>query len=103
MTAVDSVTSRGKVGNDYHHRFFELENSLSDAVVWASLLDKVVDDLEGLSSMSKMEVSISYGQLLRVSEKLKQAIDDMDAIYHQRPKEEEANDRVLAQGAETLA
>jgi hypothetical protein len=66
------------------HRFFELDESLHDAVVWTSLLDKIVDDMPSMSSREDIAVS----QLSRVTDGLKEAIECLDAIYHQRTKEE---------------
>jgi hypothetical protein len=42
----------------------ELEQDLWDAVTWIGLLDKIVDYMENLPSMSKREIDLSYGQLL---------------------------------------
>jgi hypothetical protein len=75
---------------DRLNRFSELEESLRDAVVWASLLDSVVDEIDRFSSMSKRESDVVIGQLNRVTEALKQAVDEMDTIYHQRTEEEAA-------------
>jgi hypothetical protein len=66
----------------------ELESDLWDAVTWIGLLDKIVDDMEGLPGMSKREIDISYGQLYRVTEALKKAIYRADANYHDETKEE---------------
>jgi hypothetical protein len=75
---------------DYRDRFSELESDLWNAVIWASFLDKIVDDVERLPSMSEMEVNVSYGQLYRVTEALKESISRLDATYHNRRKEEDA-------------
>ena len=77
-----------KTDKDYRERFYELDRPLRDAWVWASLLDKVVDDLGRLPSMSRREADIAYGELDRVNDALKEAIDQLDATYHQRTEEE---------------
>ena len=71
---------------DYRHKFFELDESLHDAVVWTSLLGKIVDDMP---SMSSREADIAVSQLSRVIDGLKEAIEHLDTIYHQRTKQEE--------------
>jgi hypothetical protein len=66
----------------------KLEEHIWDAVNWIGLLDKIVDDMENLPKMSKMEVNVSYGQLYRVTEALKKAIYRADANYHDETKAE---------------
>ena len=73
---------------EVRHRFFELDESLQDAVVWTSLLDKIAEEMAALPSMSKREVNIALGQLDRVTDELKRAVEQMDAIYNNRTKEE---------------
>ena len=73
---------------EVRHRFFELDESLQDAVVWTSLLDKIAEEMSALPSMSKREVNIALGQLDRVTDELKRAIEQMDAIYNNHTKEE---------------
>ena len=76
---------------EVRHRFFDLDESLHDAVVWTSLLDKIAEEMAALPSMSKREVNIALGQLDRVTDGLKQAVEQMDAIYNNRTKEEAAS------------
>jgi len=59
--------------------------------VWASLLEKVVDDMVRWPSMSKRELSVAFEGLEFVTEPLKEAIDNLDTMYHQRTKEEGAH------------
>ncbi len=73
---------------EVRHRFFELDESLQDAVVWTSLLDKIAEEMAALPSMSKRKVNIALGQLDRVTDELKRAVEQMDAIYNNRTKEE---------------
>ena len=70
--------------------FLALENCLRDAVVWSSLLDKVVEGMEHLPNMSETQVNVAFGELYRVKERLQKAIERMDTIYHQRTEEEVA-------------
>jgi hypothetical protein len=70
--------------------FGDLEAPLRNAQVWASLLEKVVDDMARWPSMSKRELSVAFDELEFVTEPLKEAIDNLDTIYHQRTKEEAA-------------
>ena len=57
-------------------------------MVWTSLLDKIAEEMAALPSMSKREVNIALGQLDRVTDELKRAVEQMDAIYNNRTKEE---------------
>jgi hypothetical protein len=68
----------------------ELEEGLFDAVCWVSLLDKIVDDMDRLPSMTRAEINTSYGALYRVSDALKRTIGQLDAVYHQRTTEARA-------------
>jgi len=77
-----------KTDKDYRDRFYELDRPLRDALVWASILDKVVDDLGRLPGMSSREADIAYGELDRVNDALKEAVATLDAVYHQRTEEE---------------
>ena len=79
-----------KTDKDYRERFYELDQPLRDALVWASLLDKIVDDLGRLPSMSSREADIAYAGLDRVNDALKEAVATLDAVYHQRTEEEAA-------------
>ena len=67
------------------------DGSLLDTVVWTSLLDKIAEEMAALPSMSKREVNIALGQLDRVTDELKRAVEQMDAIYNNRTKEEAAS------------
>ena len=51
---------------------------------WVSLLDKVVEGFENWPSMSKREMVVAVEELDLATEPLKQALDDLDAIYHAR-------------------
>jgi hypothetical protein len=73
---------------DYRDRFSELEVDLWNAVIWTALLDKIVEDLDRLHSMSKSEVNISLGQLSHVTDALKEVIYRLDANYHSGREEE---------------
>ena len=75
---------------DYRHRFFQLDTHLTDVVVWASLLDKVIEDMSRLPAMSRREIDIADGELNRVNDALKEAIERLDAIYYARTNEEAA-------------
>lgn len=75
---------------DYSHRFSELEEHVHNAVVWASMLDRIVEDLDRFPSMSKREANIACSQLNHVSDALKEAIDRLDATYYQDTIEEAA-------------
>jgi hypothetical protein len=44
--------------------------------------------MEHLPSMSARELNLAYGKLIRVTDPLQQAINDLDAIYHKPEKEE---------------
>jgi hypothetical protein len=82
------MTDAKKATDDRLERFCELDEPLHDVVVWASLLDKVVESMSRLPGMSKREVNIANGELNRVNDALKEAIDRLDAVYHNRTKEE---------------
>jgi hypothetical protein len=56
-------------------------------VVWASLLDKVVEDMARVPGMSRDEVNVACGALDRVNDVLQEAIKRLHATYHQRTKE----------------
>jgi hypothetical protein len=84
----DKAQTVGPNDEGYRHRYSELDEPLHNTVVWASFLDMIVEDMERLPSMSERELSVAYGKLFRVTEPLKQAINDLDAIYHKREKEE---------------
>jgi hypothetical protein len=73
----------------YRHRYFELERPLYDAVVWTSLLDKIVDDII-VDELPNLEGkgSLAFGQLCRVTCALKQAVDSLNAIYNKSEKDE---------------
>jgi hypothetical protein len=66
---------------DYSHRFSELEEHVHNAVVWASMLDKIVEDLDRFPSMSKREANLACSKLNHVTDALKEAIDKLDATY----------------------
>ncbi len=69
-------------------RVSDLEEPLRDAQVWASLLEKVVEDMERWPSFSKLELTIAIEQIEYIAAPLKSAVDRMDTIYHERTKEE---------------
>jgi hypothetical protein len=72
---------------DDSHRSLALEEPLRNAQVLASLLARVIEGIERGPSMSKIERMVAREELDFVTEPLKNAIDEMDAIYHQRTKE----------------
>jgi hypothetical protein len=80
----------GSAVDDLLQRFGDLEEPLRHALVWASLLEKVVDDMDRWPSMSKGELSVAFEELEFVTEPLKEAIDNLDTMYHQRAEEEGA-------------
>jgi hypothetical protein len=84
----DKAQTVGPNHEGYRHRYFEIDEPLHNAVVWASFLDVIVEDMERLPSMSRRELNVAYGKLIRVVDPLQQAINDLDAIYHKREKEE---------------
>jgi hypothetical protein len=95
MTAATKEALQAPAGSavdDRLQRFSDLEEILADVVTWASLLDKVVDDMSRLPGMSRREVNIAHGQLDRLNDALKEAIQRLDATYHQRTKEEASDE-----------
>jgi hypothetical protein len=60
-------------------RLYALDEPLREAVIWASLLDKVVEGMSRLPSMSRREVNIAEGELNCVNDALKEAIKRLDA------------------------
>jgi hypothetical protein len=91
MTAATKEALQGPAGSaadDRLQRFGDLEEPLRHALVWASLLEKVVDDVARWPSMSKRELSVAFEELEFVTEPLKEAIDNLDTMYHQRTEEE---------------
>jgi hypothetical protein len=80
----------------YRHRYFELDVPLHDAVVWMSLLDKIVDDIIEEPPHLEGKEGLAHEQLSRVTIALKQAVDDLDAIYNKREKEEALPAAVIA-------
>jgi hypothetical protein len=75
---------------DYSHLFLALEVPLRNAHVLASLLARIVEGMERWPSMSDIEQMVTREELDFVAEPLKAAIDNMDEIYHQRTKGENA-------------
>jgi hypothetical protein len=72
----------------YRHTYLELDVPLHDAVVWMSLLDKIVDDIIEEPPHLGGREGLAHEHLARVTRALKQAVDDLDAIYNRREKEE---------------
>jgi hypothetical protein len=85
----NKVQTVGPNDEGYRHRYLELDEPLHDAVVWVSLLDKIVDDII-VDELPNLEGkgSLAFGQLCRVTCALKQAVDSLDAIYNKREKDE---------------
>ncbi len=73
---------------DYRRTYLELDVPLQDAVVWVSLLEKIVDDIMEEPPRIEGKESLACEQLCRVTSALKQAVDGLDAIYNKREKEE---------------
>jgi hypothetical protein len=71
----------------YRHTYLELDVPLHDAVVWMSLLDKIVDDIIEEPPHLEGKEGLAHERLGRVTCALKQAVDDLDAIYNKREKE----------------
>jgi hypothetical protein len=71
-------------------RLSALEEPLRNAQVLASLLARVIGGMERWPSMSKIEQMVACEELDFVTEPLKNAIYEMDAIYHHRTEEEDA-------------
>ena len=71
-----------------NERFGQIENPLTEARTWVSLLEKVVESMADLPRFSKRDLTILCEEFIRVSEPLKEAVDAMDAIYHGRAEEE---------------
>jgi hypothetical protein len=72
----------------YRDRYLELDVPIHDAVVWMSLLDKIVDDIIEEPPHLEAKEGLAHEQLCRVTCALKQAVGDLDAIYNKREKEE---------------
>jgi hypothetical protein len=74
---------------DYHRRFGDIEEPLADVVAWAGLLDKIIEhDLSRYPEMSKRELSRLAEEFEHVNDELKEAVNRMDSIYHEREEEE---------------
>jgi hypothetical protein len=62
---------------------------LADVVAWAGLLDKIIEhDLSRYPEMSKRELSRLAEEFEHVNDELKEAVNRMDSIYHEREEEE---------------
>jgi hypothetical protein len=86
---------------DYRDRFSELEVDLWNAVTWTALLDKIVEDLDRLPSMSKREVNISLGQLSHVTDALKGlSTDSMPTITAAQKRRRSLRHRTVDPGSE---
>jgi hypothetical protein len=69
-------------------RFDDLEEPLAAAVVWAGLLDKIIEhDLTRYPQMSKLELHRLAEELAHVNDALKAAVHRVDNIYHKRNEE----------------
>jgi hypothetical protein len=93
MTAATKEAPRAAASptrEDNSHRFLALEEPLRNAQVLASLLARVIEGMERWPDMSKIEQMVAREELDFVVEPLKAAIDNMDEIYHQRTKGENA-------------
>jgi hypothetical protein len=71
-------------------RFNDLDRRLHDAVAWAGMLDDAIERIDRFPSLTRDEMNIACRQLNLVADALKEAIEQMDAIYHNRTKEEAA-------------
>jgi hypothetical protein len=70
-------------------RFGDLEEPLAAVVVWAGLLDKIIEhDLTRYLQMSKRELRRLSEEFEYVNDELKEAVNRMDNIYHKRNEED---------------
>jgi hypothetical protein len=70
-------------------RFGDLEEPLAAVVVWAGLLDKIIEhDLTRYPQMSKRELRRLSEEFEYVNDELKEAVNRMDNIYHKRNEED---------------
>jgi hypothetical protein len=70
-------------------RFGDLEEPLAAVVVWAGLLDKIIEhDLTRYPQMSEIELRRLSEEFEYVNDELKEAVNRMDNIYHKRNEED---------------
>lgn len=70
-------------------RFGDLEEPLAAVVVWAGLLDKIIEhDLTRYPQMSQRELRRLSEEFEYVNDELKEAVNRMDNIYHKRNEED---------------
>jgi hypothetical protein len=69
-------------------RLSELEHLLHDAVAWAGMLDEAIERIDRFPSLTRDEMNLACHHLNLVADALREAIDRLDAAYHQRTKEE---------------
>jgi hypothetical protein len=70
-------------------RFGDLEEPLAAVLVWAGLLDKIIEhDLTRYPQMSKRELRRLSEEFEYVNDELKEAVNRMDNIYHKRNEED---------------
>jgi hypothetical protein len=89
---MNTATKEAVIAPDYYmHRHSELEEPPADVVAWAGLLDKIVEhDLSRYPQMSKRELFRLAEEFEHVNDALKDAVDRLDNLYHERETEEEA-------------
>jgi hypothetical protein len=71
----------GHTDKNYQCRLLEVGGHVHDLVVWAALLDKVVEDLDSMPSMSEREMNVAGGALNLVNDGLKAAIESLEKTY----------------------
>jgi hypothetical protein len=77
---------------NYPRRFGDLEEPLADVVVWAGLLNKIIEhDFSRSPEMSKKELDRLSMELEHVNDGLKEAVDCLDNLYHERAEEKAEN------------
>ena len=70
-------------------KFGDLEEPLAAVVVWAGLLDKIIEhDLTRYPQMSQRELRRLSEEFEYVNDELKEAVNRMDNIYHKRNEED---------------
>ena len=84
--ATPDDTSANK--RDVNRIFCDIEEPLADVVAWAGLLDKIIEhDLSRYPVMSKRELIRLAEEFEHVNDELKEAVNRMDSIYHEREEE----------------
>lgn len=95
MTSATKEAGQAKNGAE---RLSYIEYPLWDVVCWQSILYEIVEKT-GQRHLSGMEREVAGGQLSRVNDALKEAVEELWEAYHGRDVFEDA-DRVLAEEEE---